>query len=97
MVLASIPTRAKDMEEFVTYQLPIKDDFLIEFVRWKINTMQWCYKMNLRGPYGSYHLLKKSPTLRSFHAEKYSFASFKHSLEDFLDEHADVNLKEVYL
>lgn len=85
------------MEEFVTYQLPIKDDFLIEFVRWQIRPMQWCYEMKLRGPDGSHHLMRKSPTLLSFHFEKYSFKSFKHSLEDFLDEHANVDLKEVYL
>ena len=85
------------MEEFVTYQLPIKDDFLIEFVRWESRPMQWCYSMNLRGPDGKFHYLRKSPNLPSFHAEKYSFSSFKHSLEDFLDEHANVDLKEVYL
>jgi len=85
------------MEEFVTYKLPIKDDFVIEFVRYESKPMQWVYSMHLRDADNRIHVMRKAPTIQSFHGEKYSFKSFKHSLEDFLEEHAEVNLKEVYL
>lgn len=85
------------MEEFVTYKLPIQNDFFVEFVRWESTPMQWIYSMHLRDANNKIHVMKKSPNWNSYHCEKYSFKSFTHSLKDFLEEHADVDLNEVYL